>query len=76
MERPLKIAIETETPNDPNTLFRVSVDGKPASEHLTAVQTRDQIEVIIERLQRGGENALNAKSEAIESDALNASNDE
>lgn len=62
----MKIAIETEAPNDPSTLFRLSVNNKVVGEHLTAVQTRDQVEEIIERLQRGGENALNVKSEAIE----------
>lgn len=72
----MKIAIETEAPNDPATPFRLSVDGKIIAEHLTAVQTRDQVGDIIERLQRGGESALKAKSEAIGSGDLNASNDE
>lgn len=72
----MKIAIETETPNDPSTLFRVSIDNKTVGAHLTAVQTRDQVGELIERLQRGGENALKAKSEAIELGDLNASNDE
>ncbi len=72
----MKITIETEKPNDPATLFRLSVDTKVIAEHLTAVQMRDQVDEIVERLRYGGENALDPESEAIESSDLNASNDE
>jgi hypothetical protein len=36
----MKIIIETETPNDPRTMFRVLVDAKMVGEGLTAVQAQ------------------------------------
>jgi hypothetical protein len=46
----VKIIIETETPNDPRTMFRVLVDAKHVGEGLTSVQAQLVAAEIIERL--------------------------
>ena len=46
----MKIIIETETPNDSATMFRVLLDEKIIGEGLTAVQAQIVVAEIIERL--------------------------
>jgi hypothetical protein len=46
----LKIIIETETPNDSGTMFRVLLDDRAIGEGLTAVQAQIVAAEIIERL--------------------------
>jgi hypothetical protein len=46
----LKIIIETETPNDSATMFRVLLDEKIIGEGLTAVQAQLVVAEIIERI--------------------------
>jgi hypothetical protein len=46
----LKITIETETPNDSASMFRVTLDDKSIGEHLTAVQTHLIVSEILERI--------------------------
>jgi hypothetical protein len=46
----MKIIIETETPNDSATMFRVLLDDKIIGEGLTAVQAQLVVAEIIERL--------------------------
>jgi hypothetical protein len=45
----LKITIETETPNDSGSMFRVLLDDKPIGADLTAVQSQIVAAEIIER---------------------------
>jgi hypothetical protein len=45
----MKIIIETETPNDSGSLFRVFVEGKTVGERLTTVQTHILNGDILER---------------------------
>lgn len=61
----MKIIIETETPHDARTMFRVLLDGKLIGESLTAVQAQLVAAEIIERLvlpRRKGESALRLAS--------------
>jgi hypothetical protein len=46
----LKITIETETPNDSASMFRVTLDDKPIGENLTAVQTDLIVYEILQRI--------------------------
>jgi hypothetical protein len=46
----LKITIETQTPNDSASMFRVMLDDKPIGENLTAVQAQLVVAEIIERI--------------------------
>jgi hypothetical protein len=46
----MKIIIETETPNDPRTMFRVLVDANLVGEGLTAVQAQLVAAEIVDRL--------------------------
>ena len=45
----MKIAIETETPNDSRSMFRVLLDDKTIGANLTAVQAQLVVAEIIER---------------------------
>ena len=49
----MKIAIETETPDDPTSMFRVLLDDKLIGEGLTAVQAQLVVAEIIERIVLG-----------------------
>jgi hypothetical protein len=46
----MKIIIETETPNDPRTMFRVLVDANVVGEGLTTAQAQLVAAEIIDRL--------------------------
>jgi hypothetical protein len=46
----VKITIETETPNDSATMFRVKIDDKTVGQNLTAVQTHLVVYEIMVRI--------------------------
>jgi hypothetical protein len=46
----MKIAFETETPNDSRTLFQVRIDERLVAEGLTAVQVHVLVGEVLERI--------------------------
>jgi hypothetical protein len=46
----MKIAFETETPNDSRTLFQVRIDERVIAEGLTAVQVHVLVGEVLERI--------------------------
>jgi hypothetical protein len=46
----MKIAFETETPNDSRTLFQVRIDERLIAEGLTAVQVHVLVGEVLERI--------------------------